>query len=526
MIPWLKNNKIYLFFLGILIFELIHFFFSGLILTPDSFTYLRLAEEIQKGRFYIEQWGSGSVSVPPLYPFFIFLLQKFTLDYIAAGILISIISSFGVILIVHKLTREIFGGKASLFAPTILVLNPFFSAFSRAILTESLFSLFFILNIYLLYKLSKNDSKYIFFFFLLIGASSALAWLTRDVGMASFALSVIWILYFLNAKKFSPIKIIMYFGAFLLGFIVFFAPFFVISKIGPSLSSYNNTAKKNILNTLTSPLLKDEMVREIAIRSLTDNGADYLIKDRSIKQMSLAEFAKQIPWILKKMALSVGRMSLYVLIITFGILGLFAMISTCLNLRNKNRTTVFLGTFMLIYLSFYAFAGSFLGALGPERYLVPLLPIIILFSSNGIVQTSEFIEDKIKTRSKQIFLFFIFCVIIMQTIQVRYGVGALHDVMGYRNLSQLIEFAPIKKNTIMARRPYLAYFSKSDFILTPYAEYEKIIRFARYKKVDYIFIEKDLLLPSFDFYKIQLESPNELIIIAESSRGVLYRLID
>ncbi len=525
MLAWIKNNKIYLFFFSIFVFELFLFFSNGPILTPDSFTYLRLAEEIQKGRFYIEQWGSGSVSVPPLYPFFIFLLQKFTLDYIAAGILISIVSSFGVILIAYKLTREIFGGKASFFAPTILALNPFFSAFSRAILTESLFSLFFILNIYLLYKLSKNDSKYIFFFSLSIGASSALAWLTRDVGMASFALSVIWMLYFLNAKKFSPIKIIKYFGAFLLGFIIFFAPFFVVSKTGPSLS-FHNTAKKNILNILTAPPLKDTIVREIAIRSLTDDGTDYSIKERSVKQVSLAEFAKQIPWILKKMALSVGRMSLHVLIITFGILGLFAMISLCLNLRNKNRTTVFLGTFMLIYLSFYAFTGSFLGALGPERYLVPLLPIIILFASNGIVQTSEFIEDKIKTRSKQIFLFFIFCVIITQTIQLRYGADALRDVLEYSNISHMIKFASIKKNTIMARRPHLAYFSKSDFILTPYAEYEKIIRFARYKKVDYIFIEKDLLLPSFDFYKMQSESSNELVVVAKTSRGVLYEFID
>src|SRR3989344_7451058 len=75
------------------------------IISSDSFTYLRLAEEMQKGRFYIEQWGSGSLSVPPLFPFTVALAQKITSNPFIAGALISLISSAGIIIIAYVLAK-------------------------------------------------------------------------------------------------------------------------------------------------------------------------------------------------------------------------------------------------------------------------------------------------------------------------------------------------------------------------------------------------------------------------------------
>src|SRR3990172_13170714 len=59
----------------------------------DATMYLRMAQEIQKGRWHIDNWSRGSYVGPPLYPLFVAILEWFFKDFERAGTIVSIAAS-------------------------------------------------------------------------------------------------------------------------------------------------------------------------------------------------------------------------------------------------------------------------------------------------------------------------------------------------------------------------------------------------------------------------------------------------
>ena len=499
------------------------------IIFSDSFTYLRLAEEMQNWRFYIEQWGSGSLSVPPLFPFTVALAQKIIPDPFIAGAFISLISSVGIIIIAYILAKSLYRFSASNIAIILMIANPFFITFSLAILTESLFTFFFILNIFLIYKISQNHINSLFIYCFAIGATSALAWHTRDVGIVTIIISSAWLIYFLKTRLISSFTVLKYLSVFILGFLIFFTPLVILLKSNHNLNSYNNTAKHNILKILTAPSLNNQITREITTRSLTEDGSNYSIAANSQEKITLNNFIGQIDWVIKKFLLGGGKIVLYILAITAGF-GIFAIINLITNIRGKDKIlSLFFLSIILLYVSFYAASGAFFGAVGPKRYLFPLFPLLIVLASGGIKISLKYIIERLKIRRMPTpaFLFFVVGIgaILLFPLSIKQNNAYAQKIFEYQNIAKTLDVFKNEKTIIMSGKPYLPFFLHASFVSTPYADYEKVIQFAKMKKVNLIFIEKNLYAPSLEFLKSAGVSTPGLKPVLQFKAGNLYQLI-
>lgn len=501
---------------------------GGPILSSDSFTYLRLAEEIKKGHFFIEQWGSGSLSTPLLYPFLIALAQNIISDPIIAGAIISLAFTIAIVIIAYIFAKNLFGFFAAQLAIILMIVNPFYLIHSTAVLTESLFAFLLISDIFVIYKISQNQLKNLHLLCFATGAVSTLAWHTRDVGIVMPILSFVWLIYFLRIKKISTPRIIKYLFVFGMGFLLFFAPFIILSKSNSNLNSYNNTAKRNILKILTAPNLSDPMLREVGIRALTDDGLNYSIVANSQEKVSLNDFINQFDWVIKKFLLSIGKKILFIIVITAG-LGLFAIISIIADLRrgNKALALIFL-SYTLFYLLFYAATGSFMGAVSPERYLFPIFPLLMILAADGIKISTKFAIEKLKIRQLRpvVFHFFILGAgaILITLSLVKQNRDYTQKFLQYKDVASTLKPSNEKQITVMTRNPFLPYFAKSAFVLTPYADYENTIRFAKMKGVDFFFLEKNLYAPQLEFLKKRKTSTPELKFILSTDLGDMYKV--
>ena len=529
LLRWKTPVFLFLYIFSITLTGLYYIASGTPIISSDSFTYLRLAEEMQKGRFYIEQWGSGSLSVPPLFPFTVALAQKIISNPFIAGALISFISSIGIVIIAYILAKSLYGFTASNIAIILMIANPFFITFSLAILTESLFTFFFILNIFLIYKISQNHIENLFICCFAIGATSALAWHTRDVGIVTIIISSAWLIYFLKIRLISSFTVLKYLSFFILGFLIFFTPFIILLKSNPNLNSYNNTAKHNILKILAAPSLNNQITREMTTRSLTEDGSNYSITANSQEKITLNDFIGQFDWVIKKFLLGGGKIVLYVLAITAGF-GIFTIINLIISIRGKNKIlSLFFLSIILLYISFYAASGTFFGAVGPKRYLLPLFPLLIILASGGIKISFRFVIERLKIRRMPTpaFLFFVVGIgaILLFPLSIKQNNADAQKNFEYQNIAETLDAFKNEKTIIMSGKPYLPFFLHASFVSTPYADYEKVIQFAKIKKVNLIFIEKSLYAPQLEFLKDSNDSTEELKFMLSTAQGNLYKVI-
>ena len=139
---------------------LYRFWFSEVV--SDSFAYPPV-REIRKD-IYIEQWGTGSLSTPLLYPTLLAFSNKIIADPFIAGAILSFIFSAAIIVIAFILTNNLFGRFAANIAVFLMIVNPFYLIHYAAVLTESLFTFLLVSSIFLVYKISQNQLKpYIFY---------------------------------------------------------------------------------------------------------------------------------------------------------------------------------------------------------------------------------------------------------------------------------------------------------------------------------------------------------------------------
>lgn len=530
---FIKKNIVPFFcILAIIFIEATHFFSSGLPrLTPDSFTYLRLSEEIQKGHFYIDQWGSGSISTPLLYPILLALFQKIILDPFISGAILSLFFSAATIFIAYALAKEAFERLTANITVVLLIINPFYTFYSSAILTEALFAFLFTLTFYFIYKIPRNRSNKLSIYCFAAGTASALICHTRDAGIVIAILSFFWLTYFLNKRRILTLTIVKYLLIFIIGFALFFVPLKILSETNQNLDSYNNTVKRNILKILIAPNFGD-ITREIGIRTLNSDGTNYRIVTEWLQPVSLIDVFSKFDWVLKKFSLNVGKILLYLLVITGVILGLFAAFSFIIHWRNKNnKILMFLFlSFIALYSLFYASAGSFTGAIHPKRYLFPILPLLMILTGSGVTMLFESALKQTKETRRTIKPFFyiiafsVAIFIIIQTSANKQDYKYAQEILQYQNIAKHFDLLKVDQSTIMARNPILPYLTKSSFVLTPYADYGDIIRFAKMMDVNYFFLEKDLIIPDSLVSINNIQSKGDFTKIISTDMGALYKI--
>jgi Dolichyl-phosphate-mannose-protein mannosyltransferase len=164
--------------------------------TPDSVAYLTMAEiAIPKGMLYLAGWGhvDSAKLLPPLYPFFIALLNIFRPESINNALALSaaatLLSSVLVYFYVRRFVLPLFAAAAAL----LIQLNLYYVNFASTILTEALFLALSVLTLLLAVRIAQ-DVHAKAWRALILGFVAALAFLTRQIGLVIAVFLLGWLL--------------------------------------------------------------------------------------------------------------------------------------------------------------------------------------------------------------------------------------------------------------------------------------------------------------------------------------------
>jgi len=478
----------------------------------DSIIYLRMAQEIQKGHWHIDNWGRGSYSGPPFYPLLVAISEWFLKDFERAGIIISIAASSLLVIPIFLLARYFYSIRVAWFIIPIAILNPYYLSLASLPLTESLFTLILLSCLFLTYCALKSKIPLLW---CAVGILSSAAWMTRDVGIIIPFISMCWVIMDRWFNKVSFTNIAKNAALLTLGIMIITVPFKLMMFL--DLRNVSESPVISVSHALMMPDLRDTMEREEYMLGLNKDSTDYAFVEAQKNPPSVGEILINSDIILKKYIVNCIEVAksihviLGTLFILFVIVNIVALISY--GIKEPNILIwqlLFPGVYVIFYILFYSFAGAFTGALGPERYLVPLIPVLGVWAVGGICKIT-ILADKINLRHTGIVASFLCLGIILisyknDLMHKKYILNASKDKIELYKMAGTSFRKSMRKPganniTIMARSPFLPYHAGADWVAMPYGEYQEILKFARNRNVDYLGVDKYsvLLRPQLSF---------------------------
>lgn len=517
------------------------------VLEPDSATYLRMAEEIQKGRWHIDQWGRGAYSGPPIYPILVGLLEWVVPGFDIAGTIVAVMAASIAVIPLFVLARKFYGEKAGWAAIPLTILIPLYVNYVSLPLTESLFIFFSLVWIVLTYlAVTKNMPKLWF----LAGVVGGVSWLIRDVGIILPVLSFLW--FGIRIWKGGIIfpQITKNGVALILGILLVSVPLKIVMAIDLK-AIPNSPPPASILFNLMMPELTDSTKREIYTGRLNEDSTEYALVEAQKVPPGLVAVVGRWTWILKRLVYNVVVMGM-VIYNELGFMLLLFILAGIVKGKDLKKedmewrqvAPLLLGSYALLYLFFYALAGAFTGPIGAERYLVPLVPLWGIWAAAGILWIGKY-AGRFKLKHLEqwvvalcvgiVLINFIPGLIICKQTYKRLGLRAQFDKKIGTRVRAIAHSYSMDSMVIMGRNPYIPYYAGALWFLTPYADYPEILKFAKARHVDFLYMDEHLVRvrPQLNFLLDSMSSsPGMERVLGMRSqiepdkfRLVLYRVI-
>jgi 4-amino-4-deoxy-L-arabinose transferase-like glycosyltransferase len=206
---FLKNDRklIAIFLLAFLLRFAIAFFGAEISEDGDSGGYISMSEAIQEGDFFFQGASAGiAESRTPGYPLFLSLFHENLWLVKYAQALLDSASALIVFFITLNLTKK---EGAAYSAALLYAISPFFISFSFMLLTEAVFTFFFLLG-FLLALRAENPRDYA-----IAGLVIGFSLLVRPVALP-IPLLIAGFLFF-RTKKLAPVLLFLFFSYLLCG---------------------------------------------------------------------------------------------------------------------------------------------------------------------------------------------------------------------------------------------------------------------------------------------------------------------
>lgn len=155
--------------------------------TPDSALYLELADRMKMGHLDIERFGEAVKFLQPGYSAVIALGSFIIGDVRNTGIFISILCGVASVLVCYQLGKKMFGHQIGALFSIMIAISPLFISYSAKILTESIFTLLFLVIVYLTWEYYRAERSW---WYLLFGVSIGALYLIRMVGLLCLAVPI------------------------------------------------------------------------------------------------------------------------------------------------------------------------------------------------------------------------------------------------------------------------------------------------------------------------------------------------
>lgn len=516
------NKRRELFGLVILIFIafLIRFFVLKYftILCVDCTQYVTLAKNlINKGQYVSDGSHFPDIIQPPLYPF---ILSAFIPLFDNPELIGRIISAiFGSLLIIpfFFLGQRIFSKKAAFVGSILIAFYPALIESSVHPATESVF-IFFIYTAMLTGWIAIERWNRAYFF--LTGALFALSYLTRVEGIAYLPAFLLFSIIYSIANK-KGLKGLLLPALVLLGFLICIFPYqvYVGKKMGSpfvipkaKLILTHRALSRSLANTNAFEGMTKIQRAEKVYFGLNNDSSELLVNyiffnhdrhtiKKETKKVDEKQYASRLspPIYFKVITFNLWRTYkegyLYGHILPHGLI-IFLIIGFFNNFWayphwNKN-----------LYLIIMLLAGHvFILSHFEARFLFPSTPIILLWLSIGILKAEQWLTEtaesypSIKTRaagyklSMAILVLFLAASVLPFTYMVFQQNFRRDDSL--KKIGLWMKENVRHDSAIIASKPQSAFYGNMRYLTLPYAEYEKVLLYAKARCGDYILLYRE-----------------------------------
>jgi len=443
---------------------------------PDSCVYLAMAENIKHGDFSHSLFVGTSLH-QPLYSLATAVISLAGPSVERAGLIVSLVSGLGLVLILFLLGRRLAGPGTGLAAALLAAGDPVLAAYSSELLTESLFLCLF--TLVTLLTLRAGDGRRL----LLTagcGVLAAAAFTARFIGLAALPMALLWValLRFIHPPAAASVRFRRAVAAgllVLLGCALAASPILVRNRVVRGEWSLTGFAGK------APPVAAEAVYGDPGEAEVDGRGLLGALEERlqglradNAMDLALAEyvavfwrvFVKMVPaaWLVLALA------GLVLLPVRRGISGLFPW--------------CYLLSWLLLPMAVTIVARTASGEDEVSRYLVPVLPSLLLLTAVGLSAAADLVAGlagrrpgRWRTAGPLLRLILPLAIVLVLVPVINVGrlldlraersgrVGQTTWVDSARDTAEVIrrwaDAAGIEKPVVKDRKPFAAYYSGS-----------------------------------------------------------------
>jgi len=332
------------------------------VITPDGFNYAMLAEALAAGRFR----EGFSAFWSPLYPVLVSVALVLNGNVEVAGRVVSLIAGSLLVVPVYYLIKESFGWRAAVLGASLIALHPLLIYYSLLLLTEAIYTTLLMTGIFVGWRALRgggNDdstraAKPVQFF--ITGALFGLCYLTRPEAFGFIALMLVWTLGARLFTRTGDSKTILRNALFLLlGFLILALPYVIYVRQQTGVWTISEKFSSHILGG-------SRFATALPEAAAGGGGGGGSTTTRIIVRLTKA-FKQQY---------QLTNMVFPLPFVLIAGLGLFR--------TRWTRLRAFKNLYLLSFLA-AAFVGYVL-TVPNVRFMVPLVPILIYWTANGIIE--------------------------------------------------------------------------------------------------------------------------------------------
>lgn len=493
-----KNEVIWILALFIIGFvPRLYVFLNHQVIDYDGVYYALLGKNLFSGAGYIESEGIYQWYYPPLYPANIGFLWLLFRNLTFSSKFVSLIFGMTNILLCYLIARKVYGKPTAVISGILVSLHPNLIRFSTIDTAESQF-IFLLLFIFILTISYINKAKILFF--CLIGCLFGLLFLSKPAGIQYFASYIILLVLVGVIKKWNIIKTIQRIFLMVILFSIIILPYLNFLKNHFGYWTLSELTTRNLRRSLLS-FSGDNPEK---VYQLNDEGTElrYFTSERySGEHLSVLKIFKNDPENFFKRYRYNLKQELYLVFNNIKLFTIPVIVFLFIHFlgikRNKNGV---IHELIFLVILFPLLTAPIISS-HSLRWVLPMIPIIIIWSSHGILELEnrmKFLFNKYSYLFKRYFIISVMILwIIGITVPFLFRVET--DAKMYPHEHKELGFwmkenLPLTSSTlVMAASPHVAFYAETKFKIMPWGNTTEILKYADYHHVDYLVIDDHFL---------------------------------
>ena len=485
-------------------FSRLYFFFRGEFITTDGVKYAIAGKNlIENGKY--EVFGNPELIFPPGYPIFIGIVNYFFDNLLFSARFISFIFGLLTVYLFYLVGKEIFNKTAGLFAAFFAATHYMFIVMSAESWSESLYSFFVLLIVYIYLKLSNQYKTWLA---VMLGFVIGYTYLIKPEGIIFLAFPFLFFIF--KKKELGTKKAMQSFLVIVFSFILVIAPYIFFlhhhtGKISLTAKSTPNLIAGVIFDGKDfGKISRDDSILYERTFLNYDEETNSVKLSKEFENISLKKYIFNDPACFLDRYIK-GIWSEFIILVNISSIDIFLVPISALLLFFLATKKLFKKIFIL---SFFPIGFLLIFPIFhiESRYILQAMIFIILLASIGcslrpgsILLTVRSIKFNIGSFFPALSLLVAMLVSINFAGIISYYLYLPFDCpMEHKIVGEYLKNDPSynsDKDIIMSRKPFVSFYadSKKGGPIIPYTTVENVIKFAKSQNISYIVIDERYL---------------------------------